>query len=179
LRDDAASWAEALDLDHEGAVAAAPPLPPSLAGLQRLVRAVADDEGRTAYRMYIVRRGARPGDPVAIVPIAHRATEEIDEALRTLAVGDLALLDARNRFLIPPFPSPLPPVWVDVPLRILGDASGCRALAIPVGADPSTHAPLATGTYRLVFSIDRPRWRAEVPDAASSYQASVMLAAAW
>jgi hypothetical protein len=91
----------------------------------------------------------------------------------------MALLDARNRFLIPAFPSPLPPTYVDVPLRILSDAGACRALAIPVAVDPSMHTPLVSGTYRLIFSIDRPRWRTEVPGPTSTYQASVTLVAAW
>jgi len=176
---DVATWTESLELDDDGRPGTAPRLPRALAGMQRLVHAVANDRGIVIHRTYELRRGARPGDPVAIVPVELRAADASDDVLRTLAVGELALLDARNRFLVPPFPSPLPPTYVDVPLRIVGDASGCRALAIPVGVDPSAHAPLAPGTYRLIFSINRPRWRAEVPGPASTYQASVTLVAAW
>jgi hypothetical protein len=48
-----------------------------------------------------------------------------------------------------------------------------------LAVDPSMHTPLVSGTYRLIFSIDRPRWRTEVPGPTSTYQASVTLVAAW
>ena len=170
------TWTESLELDDDGRPGTAPPLPRALAGVQRLVHAVANDRGIVIHRTYEVRRAARPGDPVAIVPVELRAADESDEVLRTLAVGELALLDARNRFLVPPFPSPLPPTWSTCRCGFSG-RGGCRALAIPVGVDPSAHAPLTPGTYRLTFSIRPPPLAGRVPDPASTYQDSVTLVA--
>jgi hypothetical protein len=176
---DVERWIEEIDLADDGSGGRSPPLPPELEGVRRLVRAQSDGRDVPIYRVYELRRGARRGESIAIVPVEIRRGDGGDPALAAMADGDLALLDARGRHLIPPLPSPLPPAWVDVPLRILGDASGHRALVIPVGADPSVHAALASGAYRLVFSIDRARWRAEVPDASSSYRAAVTLSASW
>ena len=96
-----------------------------------------------------------------------------------MTTGEATLLDDRNRPLIPPFPLPPSAVYVDMPVRILTDAGACRALVIPVGQDPAIHVPLTAGVYRLVFAIDRPRWRAQTADADSSYQASATLVASW
>jgi hypothetical protein len=46
--------------------------------------------------------------------------------------------------------------WTSVPLRVIQDAAGLRALLIP--ASGSTHSPLVPGTYRLTLKLDRQRW---------------------
>jgi hypothetical protein len=172
-------WIEELELEAGGERGFAAPFPPSLAGARQVVCAVAGDGDRLAYRRYAVRSGRRPGRPVELVLVEVLHEAGADPLLGNLAVGDLVLLDERHRPITPPLQLSPSPLYVDVPVRILTDAGSCRALVIPVGADPAMHAALTSGTYRFVFSIDRARWRAQTPDAISSYQASVMVSTSW
>ncbi len=162
-----------------GASGFAPPLPAELATASRLVRAEAADGGPLVFHIYEVRRGRLPGSLAALTRVEVRRDPGADPILGALTTGEATLLDDRNRPLIPPFPLPPSAVYIDMPVRILTDAGACRALVIPVGQDPALHVPLTAGVYRLVFAIDRPRWRAQTADADSSYQASATLVASW
>jgi hypothetical protein len=47
--------------------------------------------------------------------------------------------------------------------RVLRDASGCRALVVPI-ASPTDPGELASGPYRLQFQLHRPRYRGSGTD---------------
>jgi hypothetical protein len=169
-----------IDLDLETGRGTAPALPADLNGAAYLVRAIAAEDGGTEYRVFEIRRPRRPGMWVELYLLETLADAGGDATLLGMTAGEFVLLDASRRPLITPcFPPPPTFVYVDVPVRILTDASARRAIVIPVGADPTVHAPLAAGDYRFIFSIDRPRWRSDTPDATSSYRASRTLTASW
>ena len=64
-------------------------------------------------------------------------------------------------------------VWTPVATLVLTDREETRVLIIPAAG------PIAGGTYRLQFDLDRPRWRTAAPDATSNYRASATLPLAW
>jgi hypothetical protein len=92
-----------------------------------------------------------------------------------LASGTAPLLPP----LHPPFPwPPRPTVFVPQPLIVLANGDETRGIMIPVNsAGEATVLP--GGVYRFLFTIDRPRWRADVPDATSNYRAQAGFDAAW
>jgi hypothetical protein len=143
---------------------AGPPLPAQLAATRRILRAVA----RETADVYIVE--GRASDRL----LARRAPQRVPwpAELRRPQRGALAFLDEQNRPLIPPFAPTGQIVWMPVPTLVLTDGDETRALIVP-------SEPLAAGSYRLSLSIDRPRWRAAAPDAASNYRASSTLELTW
>ena len=65
-------------------------------------------------------------------------------------------------------------VWTPVPVQMIQDAAGLRALLIP--ASGTNHAPLPPGTYRLTFTLDRQRWpTVDPPDEVNRYTRSQTL----
>ena len=62
--------------------------------------------------------------------------------------------------------------WTPVPTLVLTNGDETRALIVP-------GEPLGPGSYELSLAIDRARWRAAVPDAASNYRASSALEVTW
>lgn len=64
-------------------------------------------------------------------------------------------------------------------LRILTDGSETHALVIPVDESTGEPVPLPAAEYRLLFAMDRVRFRSAVPDPLSRYQAQATLETAW
>jgi hypothetical protein len=90
------------------------------------------------------------------------------------------MLSRRTKIRRFPFPSELPTrqprgvfVWSPVSTMVLTNGDETRALIVPAGG------PLAAGSYRLGFQIDRRRWRAAAPDATSNYRATATLPLTW
>jgi hypothetical protein len=149
---------------------------------------VTDEVGRAAERARWLVHSPADGEPVAtfdvgrvtgrprtMVPIAHR----VDAA--TVAVrpdpGTAVFVDANGEAIGGPFPVN-PGHWEDVPARVLSDGDETRAFVIPT--DASGHAvALPARRYRLQFAIDRSRWRADAPDAASNYRATADVYVTW
>jgi hypothetical protein len=103
-------------------------------------------------------------DPAPPIPIL--------KALKNLAVGAFALLNADVDEIVDVFIPPHPEPPID--LAVLQDGTGLRALLIPHRG--AVQAPLDTGTYELRFSIDRERWPTDAdPDAGSRYRDSATL----
>ncbi len=174
------TWSSEIDLDLETGRGTAPALPADLNGAAYLVRAIATENGGIEYRVFEIRQARRPGMPIELSLLDTLADAGGDATLLGMTAGEFVLLDASRRPLITPcFPPPPTFVYVNIPVRILTDASARRAIVIPVGADPAVHAPLVAGDYRFIFSIDRPRWRSDTPDATSSYRSSRTLTASW
>jgi hypothetical protein len=93
-------------------------------------------------------------------------------ALAALPVGTFALVTADLSDIL----GTLIPgdVWTPVPLRLIQDAAGLRALLIP--ATGTTHSPLVPGTYRLTLTLDRQRWPSvDAPDEVNRYTRSQTL----
>ncbi len=90
------------------------------------------------------RNSALPSlDPAPPIPIL--------KALKNLAVGVFALLNAEVTEIVDVFMPPQPEPPID--LAVLQDGIGSRALLIPHRG--AVHAPLETGTYELEI-LDRP-----------------------
>jgi hypothetical protein len=103
-------------------------------------------------------------DPPPPIPIL--------KALKNLAVGAFALLNAEVTEIVDVFMPPQPEPPID--LTVLQDGTGQCALLIPHRG--TAHAPLEAGTYELRFSIDRERWPTEAdPDAGSRYRSAATL----
>ena len=135
-----------------------------------LLHSPADGEPVTTFDI-----GRVTGRPRTMVPIAHR----VDAA--TVAVrpdpGTAVFVDANGEVIGWPFPVN-PGHWEDVPARVLSDGDETRAFVIPT--DASGHAvSLPARRYRLQFAIDRSRWRADAPDAASNYRATADVYVTW
>lgn len=165
------AWAVELDLDLDRTIA--PALPVELSGARRLVTVVAIEGGATELRAFALRTDA------AGTALTALALTDADRALR-LGPGEAVLVDGIGDLVLTPFPWPPSPfLWSDVPVRVVTSSDARRALVIPTAADPALHAPLPAGTYQLVFTIDRARWRSATPDAASSYRATHILTVSW
>jgi len=140
----------------------APRPPKQLVRARRILRAVVirgrisaevfDVEGRT--KTFIAKRG--------------HDTARWPRELGVPNPGDLLILDAHGEPLLPPLPSPSPVVWTPVQASVLSNGDETCALIVP-------NTPLGAGTYRLQFEIDRRRWRAAAPDAASNYRATAII----
>jgi hypothetical protein len=147
-----------LELDDRRFVA--PLLPAQARGARRILRVVAVEAGRVAVDAFEIDRSIRASlraNRIATVV-------EWPRELRAPRVGDLAVVDDRNVPLVPLIPPFGYFVWSPVPTVTLSNGDESRALIVPSGG------PLAPGKYRLQFRIDRPRWRAAVPDATSNYR---------
>jgi hypothetical protein len=142
-----------------------------------MVRAEATARG-TLYHVY--RLPAKSRGTVTTVS-GHRtiSAAEAPPSFLTIAPGEIGLFDGGGRPILPPFPLPPVQTYVTVATRILSNGDERRALLIPLGGSFTSHAPLGSGTYRLVFSVDRPRWRAAVPDDTTNYRASETIAVRW
>jgi hypothetical protein len=104
-------------------------------------------------------------DPAPPIPIL--------KALKNLAIGAFALLNAAITQIVDIFMPPQPEPPID--LAVLQDGTGLRALLIPHRG--AVQAPLETGTYELRFSIDRERWPTDAdPDAGNRYRDNAILA---
>ena len=69
-------------------------------------------------------------------------------------------------------------MFVPQPALVLTNGDETRGLVIPVNAAGAATV-LPSGRYRFTFAIDRPRWRAAVPDAVSNYRAQATFDAVW
>jgi hypothetical protein len=99
------------------------------------------------------------------------------ESPEPLPLGGDVTLELRKRRVIS-FPVPVQQ-WVPQRVRVLTSADARRSLVIPTATNPMIHAHLTPGTYRLIFTIDRPRWRAAIPDATTSLRDTRTLTVTW
>jgi hypothetical protein len=161
-------------------IGAAPPR-----GLETVQRIVTIEAGRlflerVEYR--VVRQQGSIGVRGAVEAIFDRRRRVLPGDLPRMVRGDVLLASGSAPLLPPlhpPFPwPPRPIVFVPQPLVILTSGDETRGIMIPVNAagDATT---LPGGVYRFLFTIDRPRWRADVPDATSNYRAEVSFDATW
>lgn len=164
-----------LESDNDALVG--PALPEALATLRQIVRAEPTPKG-IAYHVYTLTKG-RPGRVTMARRVPKGRHTPISSGFEALAPGEIRLLDGRARALAPPVLSPSPQLYVDVAARILTNGDERRALVIPTGADPAVHTPLPAGTYRLVFTLDRARWRSTTPDDTTNYRSTHTLAVDW
>jgi hypothetical protein len=159
------------------------PLPPrGLEATQRIVtiEAVRAFLERVEYR--IVRGPGGPGVTRSVEAVFDRRRRVLPGDQPRMQRGDVLLAGADGAVL-PPIrpPFPWPPrlvVFVPQPVVLLTNGDETRGLLIPVNAAGDAIA-LPSGYYRFVFAIDRPRWRADVPDATSNYRAQVTFDASW
>jgi hypothetical protein len=89
------------------------------------------------------------GSSSSVLPATVAAMEEGGFALFSGAFGELVDI-VRPRF-----------VWTPLTTMVLQDATGLRALILPVSG--VALAPLASGTYRLQSSLNRSRWQTSDP----------------
>jgi hypothetical protein len=153
-----------LELDRDRI--AAPLLPPRVRGARRILRAVAGERGRLEAEVFEIDRSPKEA------LLAHRTRTRIEwpRELGRPEAGTLVFVDDQNRAVL----SPISPfdvfIWTPMATTVLTNREETAALLIP------TEAPLAAGSYRLEFSIDRRRWPAAAPDATSNYRATAALA---
>ncbi len=157
-------------------------LPRGLRTVQRvaIVEAARIRLERVEYR--IVPRDGGPGRRGSVEAVLDRRRPVLTRALPQLELGEVLLLGPDGALqppLRPPFPwPPRPIVFVPQPLLVLTNGDETRGLAIPVNAAGAALA-LPAGRYRFTLAIDRPRWRAAVPDATSNYRAQATFDATW
>jgi hypothetical protein len=135
-----------------------------------LVHSPADDEPVAAFDV-----GRVTGRPGTMVPIAHQV-DAADVAVRP-DPGTAVFVDANGEIVGWPFPVH-PGHWQELPVRVLSDGDETRAILIPTDASGQA-AALPARRYRLQFAIDRARWRADAPDATSSYRATADIYVTW
>jgi hypothetical protein len=164
------------DLEEDGDAMIVPHVPSGLRTLRQIVRVEETREGRV-YHVYSLPARTRPG----VTKVARQtiAGSSAPRHFETIADNEIGFFDAGGRPLHPPILSPSPQFYVDVPVRILSNGDERRALVIPTGALPAVHAPMSAGTYRLLFEIDRRRWRSATPDNTTNYRAAHLLALSW
>ncbi|MEO7270931.1 MAG: hypothetical protein ABIX28_08685 [Vicinamibacterales bacterium] len=176
----AVRWLNGFESIDGRLVGAAPPR-----GLETVGRMVTIEAGRlllerVEYR--VVRQPGVPGIRGPVEAVLDRRRRVLPGDQPRLVRGDVLLVSGAVPLLPPlhpPFPwPPRPLVFVPQPLVILTNGDETRGIMIPVNAaGEATHLP--GGVYRFVFTIDRPRWRADVPDPTSNYRAAVTVDAAW
>jgi hypothetical protein len=180
-----------LDFDGDrvtlGPVPAVPATRP-LMDMRWLVHAVQVDQA-LEYRVYAMR-------PPRVVGGQILAAGRLSETIRAAGGGTgtspllgvvsgmeadhMALIDPSFTLLFGRFIPLSPATFKIVPTRVLTNATETAALIIPlVSAGSQTHAPLPSGRYRLDFSIDRARFRADTPDAVSNYRGSASIVSEW
>jgi hypothetical protein len=165
-------WIAELSFEVLEQIVPDPPAP--FAAVRRIIRAVAGPTGRELQRYDLL-----PGPGVGLGMAMSWTDTLVGPAAASvhpsLQPGHVLLLDGTNHVIGGPYlddPWSLPPIWLPVPARILGDGSERRALVIPIGTTPPGHTPFTSGAHRLTFSIDRPRWRSGTPTGTTNYRAS-------
>jgi hypothetical protein len=169
------AWLAALEIDADQAFSS--PLPAELAAMRRLVRC---ESAAGTVLLHVYQRVVGRAD-AAMFEAVRIETRTVPAGGSTYGLdpGEVGVLDGADQLLIPPFPAPAPALYGNVAVRVLTDGSQRRALVIPVGLSPSSHAPLGAGRYRLGFAIDRPRFRVAAPGAATSYRAARTITIVW
>lgn len=155
-----------LELDDDRFIA--PPLPPSARGARRILRAVAVEGGRVEVEVFEIDRS---DDGL----LANRVPTRLEwpRELSAPQPGELVFVDDQNRSLFPPIPPFDIFIWSPVLTMVLANGDETRTLIIPAGS------PIAAGSCRLHFKIDRRRWRVAAPDATSNYRVEAKLLLTW
>jgi hypothetical protein len=119
---------------------------------------------------------ARKTDEILVKP--GKLSSAVSKELAGLEAGAFALVSADLKGIFDIF---FPPkfVWTSVPVRVLQDASGTRALVFPVNGAGGI-APQAPGQYRLKLALDRRRWQtSDPPSDLNRYQRSSTISISW
>ncbi len=90
-----------------------------------------------------------------------QSSATVSKALAALEPGAFALARADLKEILEIFRHTF--VWTSVPIRILQDASGTKALIFPVTTG-GVLAPQPSGSYRLAFKLNRKRWETTDPE---------------
>lgn len=144
----------------------APALPKELRTARRILRATVS-RGVVRVVAFEIERG-----PNGIIAKLRKGAFAWPGKLAPPHSGFFVFVDDQGYPLAPPLPSPTPIVWSPVETRVLTNGDETCALIVP-------NVPLGPGIYRLVFEIDRRRWRAAAPNATSNYRASITIPLAW
>ena len=158
-----------------------PPLPRGLA-VQRIVTIEAARLFLERVEYRVVRRPAGLDSRGFVEAVFDRRRRVLPGDQPRMQRGDVLLAGA-NGPLLPPFhpPFPWPPrpvVFLPQPAVVLTNGDQTRGLVIPVNTAGDAIS-LPNGYYRFLFAIDRQRWRADLPDAASNYRAQATFDATW
>jgi hypothetical protein len=101
-----------------------------------------------------------------------RRSPLVSAELAALQAGTFALVTRDLRKILGLFGVTF--VWTPLTTVILQDSTGKRALIVPGGSGVAK--PLAAGTYRLKFDLNRQRWQTtDPPDELNQYSRSVTL----
>ncbi|MFF7976901.1 hypothetical protein [Streptomyces sp. NPDC007905] len=142
------------------------------------VEATADAHGRH-FRIYAApidesaRASASLVAPlVDVLDSEHGGEALLPEGAKPLEPGDVVAITAGHASLIAKFP--LMYTFEDIPLAALQNATGRRAILVPLDAQSATDLP--PGTYRLTFTMHRRRWpTVQAPDTLNCYSRTVSL----
>jgi len=184
------NWVASLTFSNDNASGSIPVhLVPSLSGVSEFVLALPSANGLALHAYDVAMRPGLRGTAELSSTLKEVVSPHLGSLpnpnplvnkLANLQVNQVALIDRGGNIsaVIPINPHNMVR-FVSVPVSILTNGSETYALIIPVDASGTKSVQLTSGFYRFDFSIDRVRYRQQVPDNISNYRAEASFTRSW